>query len=90
MIRVACNSAIDIGHPTGGAVRCRLALFGGRPHAGVCANCEMRNSADALAVRGLGDLVAKVAKPIAKAIGKDPNCPGCKKRQEKLNALVPL
>jgi hypothetical protein len=43
---------------------------------------------------GLGDLVAKVAQPIAGAIdsvvGTDiKNCGGCKKRQEYLNNLIP-
>ncbi len=43
---------------------------------------------------GLGDLVAKVAQPIAKGIdsiaGTDiQNCGGCKKRQEALNNLIP-
>ena len=43
---------------------------------------------------GLGDLVAKVAQPIAKGIdsvvGTDiQHCGGCKKRQEALNNLIP-
>lgn len=43
---------------------------------------------------GLGDLVAKIAQPIAKGIdsiaGTDiQNCGGCKKRQEKLNNILP-
>lgn len=46
-------------------------------------------------VRGLGDIVAKVAQPIAKTVdavaGTDlKNCGGCKKRQEKLNQRFPL
>ena len=40
-------------------------------------------------VRGLGDLVAAFAKPIARAIGlKD--CGGCAQRQAWLNRKVPL
>jgi hypothetical protein len=43
---------------------------------------------------GLGDLVAKVAQPIAKAIDAVAgtnlkNCPGCARRRQALNDLVP-
>lgn len=46
-------------------------------------------------MRGLGDLVAKVAQPIAHGldviIGTNiANCGGCGKRQQKLNELVPF
>ena len=46
-------------------------------------------------IRGAGDLIAKIAQPIAKAIDrvartKIANCGGCKRRQEKLNKLMPL
>ena len=46
-------------------------------------------------VRGLGDVVAKVAQPVAKAIDAVAgtnlqNCGGCKARQEKLNQIAPL
>ena len=46
-------------------------------------------------IRGAGDLVAKVAQPIAKVIDKIfktnvRNCGGCKKRQDKLNELLPI
>lgn len=40
--------------------------------------------------RGLGDMVAAVAKPIARALGLSPNCGGCKRRQEKLNEFWPF
>ncbi len=39
--------------------------------------------------RGLGDLVASVAKPIASAVGLDPGCTPCAKRQQTLNLLFP-
>lgn len=47
------------------------------------------------AARGLGDLVAKVAQPIAKAIDKVAGtnlkeCGGCKKRQAALNKMFPF
>ena len=41
-------------------------------------------------MRGLGDLVAKVANPIAKALGINTQGCGCKQRQEALNRLVPF
>jgi lauroyl/myristoyl acyltransferase len=45
--------------------------------------------------RGLGDMVAAVAQPIAKAIDAVAktnlqNCGGCKARREKLNQIAPL
>ncbi len=47
------------------------------------------------ALRGLGDVVAAVAQPIARMIdgrlGTDlENCPGCKADQETLNKLLPF
>lgn len=48
------------------------------------------SSSSAPAMRGLGDLVAKVADPIAKAIHLDKSKCGCVKRQEWLNAKVPF
>jgi len=41
-------------------------------------------------MRGLGDLVAKIAYPIAKAVGIDKTKCGCAKRQETLNKLLPF
>jgi len=41
-------------------------------------------------MRGLGDLVAKIADPIAKAVGIDKAKCGCAKRQETLNKLLPF
>lgn len=46
-------------------------------------------------IRGLGDVVAKVARPIAKAIDHVAgtnlqNCGGCKSRQERLNQKFPI
>lgn len=39
--------------------------------------------------RGLGDLVAVVAEPVARVLGVR-KCGGCEKRQEALNKLVPF
>lgn len=41
-------------------------------------------------MRGLGDLVAKIADPIAKAINLDKAKCGCAARQQSLNELVPF
>jgi len=41
-------------------------------------------------MRGLGDLVAKIADPIAKTIGLNKSQCGCQKRQEWLNRAVPF
>lgn len=46
-------------------------------------------------MRGVGDIVAKVAQPIAKGLDKVlgthiQGCGGCKKRQEKLNQVFPF
>ncbi len=41
-------------------------------------------------MRGLGDLVAKVANPIAKALRLDPAKCGCKGRIDWLNRKVPF
>lgn len=41
-------------------------------------------------MRGLGDLVAKIADPIAKAVGLNKSKCGCQKRQEWLNQAVPF
>ena len=46
-------------------------------------------------IRGVGDVVARIAKPIARAIdarlGTDlENCKGCNKRRETLNQAFPI
>lgn len=41
-------------------------------------------------LRGLGDLVAKIAEPIAAAIGLDKSKCGCAKRQATLNRIFPF
>lgn len=46
-------------------------------------------------LRGLGDLVEVVAKPVARAIDRAAgtnirNCEGCAKRKEALNKFMPL
>ena len=38
---------------------------------------------------GAGDLVARVAKPLARAMGRDPNCAPCARRQVALNRMFP-
>lgn len=40
-------------------------------------------------MRGLGDVVERLARPVAKVLGLE-GCGGCKKRQETLNKLVPF
>jgi len=62
-----------------------------------CARCELKRWGTWGAcrdtpppMRGLGDLVAKVANPIAKALHIDPAKCGCKARQEWLNRKVPF
>lgn len=39
---------------------------------------------------GVGDVVAAVAKPIARIVGVDPECKPCKDRQARLNARFPF
>lgn len=46
-------------------------------------------------MKGAGDLVAKLAQPIAKRLDKIfktniAGCGNCKKRQEKLNSIIPI
>jgi hypothetical protein len=41
-------------------------------------------------MRGLGDLVAKIADPIANVIGLNKATCGCQKRQDWLNQAVPF
>jgi len=41
-------------------------------------------------LRGLGDMVAKIAEPIARVINLDKSSCGCAKRQEWLNKVVPF
>ena len=45
---------------------------------------------EAAPMRGLGDLVAKIAEPIARVINLDKSSCGCAKRQEWLNKAVPF
>jgi hypothetical protein len=40
--------------------------------------------------KGLGDVVEALAKPIARVLGRDPNCPGCAKRKGLLNRTFPF
>jgi hypothetical protein len=36
---------------------------------------------------GLGDAVAAIAKPVARALGRDPNCVPCQQRQQRMNRI---
>lgn len=38
---------------------------------------------------GAGDLVARVAKPVARRMGMDPGCEPCARRQAALNRMLP-
>jgi hypothetical protein len=51
----------------------------------ICKNAENTDQ-----LRGLGDLIAKFADPIGKALKLDKAKCGCAKRQEKLNELFPF
>lgn len=73
-------------------------------HADKCAACHLRrwsawgacdentnpSTPPPAKMRGLGDLVAKIADPIAKAINLDKAKCGCAARQQRLNELVPF
>jgi hypothetical protein len=70
-------------------------------HANACASCPLpvprwgafgdcQDEPTPAPMRGLGDLVAKIADPIAKTIGLDKSKCECAKRQEMLNQLVPF
>jgi hypothetical protein len=52
-------------------------------------NCEA-NLVPCNEMRGLGDLVAKIAEPIAKVLHLDTNKCGCEQRKEWLNNKVPF
>lgn len=56
---------------------------------------KYRSNPETKTFKGLGDVVALVAQPIAKTIDKVfhtnvAGCGGCKQRQQKLNELVPF
>ena len=40
--------------------------------------------------KGLGDVVEVITKPIARALGMDPKCPGCARRKGLLNRTFPF
>lgn len=82
-IRQSLCSACDFKDP---CASCEHGLWGRYEDTG----CDKQESDKV----GLGDMVASVAQPIAKALdhvfGTDiQNCGGCKQRQEKLNDLFP-
>jgi hypothetical protein len=47
------------------------------------------HASDATGLRGMGDVVAVVAQPIARVVGLE-NCGGCKKRQADWNREMPF
>ena len=65
-----------------------------------CSNCAINRwgtygqctpeATKAAPMRGLGDLVAKIAEPIASVIGLNKATCGCQKRQDWLNQAVPF
>ena len=70
-------------------------------HANACASCPLptprwgafgncQDEPTTAPIRGLGDLVAKIADPIAKTIGLDKSKCGCQRRQDLLNKMVPF
>lgn len=65
--------------------RLALPLYGSRPSAGVCAECEFRNGP-----RGLGDLVALMISYTPFRMMQKAGCGGCKQRQEALNKAAPI
>ena len=81
---------------------CALGYYGGHPWYGNCVECSMRgwnNEEYAKIVKGnpsgLGDMVHKIAQPIARtidgALGTDlQNCGGCKNRRAALNRMFPF
>jgi hypothetical protein len=76
---ILCQHFIESGRKDGGT--CLAGLHGGRPSYGTCRACPHKE-------KGLGDLVALIAEPIAKAIGYKCGKP-CNKRRETLNRLTP-
>lgn len=70
-------------------IECNLGLYGGKPSPGTCFLCPNYDGSP----RGLGDIVYKVAQPIAKTIDKIAGtnikgCSGCAKRRNKLNKKI--
>lgn len=76
---MTCRHWSDCGVAMGGC--CALGRYGGKPSLGTCRQCPEYDGPP----RGAGDLVAAVTK----AVGIQP-CGGCKERQKKLNAMLPL
>ena len=74
---------------------CELGLYGGRPSHGVCRHCISTGANKNSNPSGLGDMVHKIAQPIARtidgALGTDlQNCGGCKNRRAALNRMFPF
>lgn len=54
------------------------------PEAFVAEHSEHRARAGSL---GIGDAIARIAKPIAQALGLSPSCTPCERRRRQLNRL---
>jgi len=65
--------------------RIALPIYGPRPSEGVCAQCRHRDG-----WRGLGDAIAWLISFTPARALQESGCGGCKKRQEALNAAVPM
>lgn len=74
-----CASVPD---PTDPCAACPLQ----KPRWGAWSDCA--SSDTPVKMRGLGDLVAKIAEPVARAIKLDKSKCGCAKRREWLNRMV--
>lgn len=65
--------------------RIALPIYGPRPSQGVCAQCKHRDG-----WRGLGDAIAWLISYTPARALQMAGCGGCKKRQDALNAAIPL
>jgi hypothetical protein len=83
-----CARQTDPAHYGEPCASCPLPI----PRWGPFGNCEAQPTPTLppAPMRGLGDLVAKIADPIAKTIGINKSKCGCRSRQEWLNRAVPF
>lgn len=92
-----CEYRNNNSHPV-----CKLGMYNGMPSVGICRRCidfGQNNEEYANLVKnntsGIGDIVHKIANPIAKTIDgvfgtNIQKCGGCKNRREKLNKMFPI